>query len=212
MNRFLVVFRILLFVLLCYFNFVYISLFSINGFMYLIYLCFLVLLLFLTIFDLIKKDDINKNSIYNFLCVFVFCIMNLIFIRCFYDNGFIYNSEYHMNLLSEINNYYFEDAKYINIFYLNQNLLYFIIMLAMLIGYRMLNMKRHESKYSMISVMCFIFSVVSLVPTLLCFIGDLDNVILYLIFNIVLVLTLIYTLIHDNHKKREWIIFVSFFV
>lgn len=210
MNKVLFVFRILLFVLLCYFNFMYISLFSISGFMYLIYLGFLVLLLFLSVLDCIKKDNINKNFTYNFLCVFIFCVMNLIFVRCYYDTGFIYNSDYHMNLLSEINNYYFEDAKYINMLYLNQNLLYFIIMLIMLIGYRMLNIKKHESKYSIISVTCFFLSIVSIVPTLLCFLGDLNNIFFYLIFNVILVFILIYRLIHDNHKKREWIIFVSF--
>ena len=79
----------------------------------------------------------------------------------------------------------------------------------MIIIYRKVNMDRIDSKYHIVSVICLIISISTIIPSFQCLDNSLE-VIPYLLFTIVLTGIEIYRLIKDNHKKREWIIYLSF--
>ena len=94
------------------------------------------------------------------------------------------------------------------IFYLLQNINYFIGLLVLLLIYRKINMEHKESKYNTITLTTLIISITSIIPSLNCLSGDI-NPIKYLIFTITLISIETYRLIKDNHKCREWPIYVS---
>ena len=53
-----------------------------------------------------------------------------------------------------------------------------------------------------------IISIISIIPTINCFTGDI-NPYKYLIFTIIILGIEIFFLIKDNNKKREWPIYIS---
>lgn len=212
MSKKIKILKFMITLLLVFLNIKYISIYGLSSIGILIYLILLLILLICFIKDFINKIEINRK--YDILFIVVEVIISLILIRTLYDPSFIYNSNYYSNIIGKLNSNYYSsnlsDTQYINLLYLNQNSLYFIILLVLLLMYRKLNMPKIESKYHIISVICFVISVCTIIPSLEYISGSRNNIIFYLFFNILLVAIEVYRLIKDNHIKKEWIIFLSF--
>ena len=213
MYKFLNIIKSLLTVLLIILNILYIRIFGLSHMIYVIYLILLAIFSSLFLKDLFRHNKINHNIIYNILCIFLLLIMNFVFIVTIYDQGFLYNSEYYKDLIKIYSNMslsIIENSKTLNMYYLFQNSLYFCIGLGLIFVYRMLNVEKQSSHYNLVSIICCIISIGTLIPTI-SFIGDLDaNIIWFTVLNICLLVTEIYRLIKDNHKKYEWPIYLSF--
>lgn len=114
------------------------------GFNHVFYLILIGIFLIVSIKDLIKKDSINKNKVFNILSIVVFVIISLILLRAMYDTRFVFNDS---KFISELNNYgkelYGVKANYednmITEFFVAQNINYFIGMLMLLFCYRFIN-------------------------------------------------------------------------
>lgn len=181
---------------------------SITGINYFIFLGIYFLYLILNIKDIIKKNKIDENKKYNILQIIVLGIMTLVFIRTLYDPSFIYNSRYIEQLKEIESGIYVEDTQYQTILYLLQNINYFIGLLILLLIYRKINMEQQDSKYNTITLICMLISIISFIPSIQCLTDEINSI-KYLLFTIVLISIEIYRLIKDNHKKREWPIYIS---
>lgn len=181
---------------------------SITGQSYFVFLSIYVLYILLNIKDIIKKNAINQNKKYNMLQIIVLLIMILIFARTLYDPTFIVNSQKNLVQLKKLGIEYLDEAQYQPIFYLSQNMIYFIGLILLLLIYRKINMEKQESKYNSITISCLIISIISIIPSLQCLSGDINHF-KYLAFTIILLGIEIYRLIKDNNKKREWPIYIS---
>jgi len=207
MNKLLVIIKnlllalnIVLFVMFC--NKIYFQ--TLMMFIYAVLLIFTTLV---SLKDLIQKNDAGNK--YNFLYILLLLITNFIILRSLFDTNFIYNSSYHMNILNSLE--YYDDFKIINFMYIYQNLPYFIFMLILLIIYRELNIKeRKKSNYSLISIICLIVSIFTIIPTLEIFNNSINIELGYFIFNLMLLSIEVFELVRNNHKKKEWIIYISF--
>ena len=181
---------------------------SITGQSYFVFLSIYVLYILLNIKDIIKKNAINQNKKYNMLQIIVLLIMIVIFARTLYDPTFIVNSQKNLVQLKKIGIEYLDEVQYQPIFYLSQNMIYFIGLILLLLIYRKINMEKQESKYNSITISCLIISIISIIPSLQCLSGDINHF-KYLAFTIILLGIEIYRLIKDNNKKREWPIYIS---
>ena len=200
--------KIIMTLLLVFLNIKCLSIYGISSLSILLYLILLLILLVLFINDLLKKITINKT--YDILFVTIEIIICLILFRTLYDPSFICNFN---NIISELHNYFgsnLSDIQYINLLYLNHNSWYLIILLILVLIYRKINLSKIESKYHIISIICFIISICTTIPSLEYLLGNSNNIIFYLFFNIILVIIEVYRLIKDNHIKKEWILFISF--
>lgn len=200
--------KIIMTLLLVFLNIKCLSIYGISSLSILLYLILLLILLVLFINDLLKKITINKT--YDILFVTIEIIICLILFRTLYDPSFICNFN---NIISELHNYFgsnLSDIQYINLLYLNHNSWYLIILLILVLIYRKINLPKIESKYHIISIICFIISICTTIPSLEYLLGNSNNIIFYLFFNIILVIIEVYRLIKDNHIKKEWILFISF--
>ena len=173
-----------------------------------------IILIGLLIKDFIRKESINYDNKFNLLIIIASLIMIFVYARGLFSTHFIYNSKEYMDILRSISNYPYElrNLNYYNAQYINQNNIYFIIILLSLIAYRSINKQKTESKYHIVSLICFYVSLASLYLSA----GSLGTtsagfIFGYFVFNVILVGIEIYRLIKDNHKKRDWIILVSFF-
>ena len=113
-----------------------------------------------------------------------------------------------MIMMKKIGIEYLDEVQYQPIFYLSQNMIYFIGLILLLLIYRKINMEKQESKYNSITISCLIISIISIIPSLQCLSGDINHF-KYLAFTIILLGIEIYRLIKDNNKKREWPIYIS---
>ena len=181
---------------------------DITGQSYFIFLSIYLLYIILNIKDIIKKNKINENKKYNLLQIISLLIMIFIFLRTLYDPSFLINSSKYKSILKELGEGYFEEAQDQTILYLLQNIPYFIGLLILSLIYRKINMEHQESKYNAITLTTLLLSIVSIIPTINCFTGDI-NPYKYLIFTIIILATEIFFLIKDNNKKREWPIYIS---
>lgn len=207
MNKVLIIIKNILLILNVCLIFKYLSSMYYDTLVFFIYFVLLLFITIISIKDLIQKNDMDIK--YNFSYILLLLISNLVIIRALYDPSFIYNSSSHMKLIAE--EFTRDELKVINFNYLYQNLPYLILIISLLIIYRMLNLKKKkDSKYSLISLSCFFISICTIIPTLETFSGSFGIRIGYLIFNIILIGTEIFELIRNNHRKREWIIYISF--
>ena len=181
---------------------------DITGQSYFIFLSIYLLYIILNIKDIIKKNTINENKKYNILQIISLSIMIFVFIRTLYDPSFLINSSKYANKLKELGEGYLEEAQYQTILYLLQNIPYFIGLLILSLIYRKINMEKQESKYNTITLTTLLLSIISIIPTINCFTGDI-NPYKYLIFTIIILGIEIFFLIKDNNKKREWPIYIS---
>ena len=208
MSKKMNILKIIMTLLLVFLNIKCLSIYGISSLSILLYLILLLILLVLFINDLLKKITINKT--YDILFVTIEIIICLILFRTLYDPSFICNFN---NIISELHNYFgsnLSDIQYINLLYLNHNSWYLIILLILVLIYRKINLSKIESKYHIISIICFIISICTTIPSLEYLLGNSNNIIFYLFFNIILVIIEVYRLIKDNHIKKEWILFISF--
>jgi len=181
---------------------------DIAGQNYVIFLSIFLLYIILSIKDIIKKNKIDNNKKYNILQIIMILIMILVFIRTLYDPSFLINSTKYTSKLKDLGEEYLVEAQDQTILYLLQNIPYFIGLLILSLIYRKINMEKQESKYNTITLTTLIISIISIVPTLNCFTGDI-NAYKYLIFTTIILGVEIFFLIKDNHKKIEWPIYVS---
>ena len=181
---------------------------DITGQSYFIFLSIYLLYIILNIKDIIKKNTINENKKYNILQIISLSIMIFVFIRTLYDPSFLINSSKYANKLKELGEGYLEEAQEQTILYLLQNIPYFIGLLILSLIYRKINMEHQESKYNTITLTTLLLSIISIIPTINCFTGDI-NPYKYLLFTIIILGIEIFFLIKDNNKKREWPIYLS---
>ena len=181
---------------------------DITGQSYFIFLSIYLIYIILNIKDIIKKNKINENKKYNLLQIISLLIMIFIFLRTLYDPSFLINSSKYANKLKELGEGYLEEAKDQTILYLIQNIPYFIGLIILSLIYRKINMEHQESKYNTIILTTLLLSIISIIPTINCFTGDI-NPYKYLLFTIIILGIEIFFLIKDNNKKREWPIYIS---
>lgn len=195
--------NVILFIVLG-FNILFLIKCGIESYKQILYLFLFIVIIFTSIKDFIKKDQIIYNKKYNLLSIFALSIMLIIFTRCFYDPMFIRDKDFISIVFSGADN----EWKY-SALYVSQNYIYFIIMIASLIVYRFINKSNKEFPYSYISVLCFVLSVCSILPTFIN-LSETYKSIIFLIYTIILVGVEIEELIRNNGKKKEWIIYFSF--
>lgn len=181
---------------------------DITGQSYFIFLSIYLLYIILNIKDIIKKNKINENKKYNQLQIISLLIMIFIFLRTLYDPSFLINSSKYTSKLKELGEDFLEEAQNQTILYLLQNIPYFIGLLILSLIYRKINMEHQESKYNTITLTTLLLSIISIIPTINCFTGDI-NPYKYLIFTIIILGIEIFFLIKDNKKKKEWPIYLS---
>lgn len=154
MSKFLNILKLCLLILLIIINWLSIKsgIFVISWW-HVLYLVLLGLLLIVSIRDIAKKNIINDNKIYNILCIIVFIIMSVIFLRAMFDPHFInndptlinkldsYASELYGDVISAAQDYYL-----MPVYYVAQNINYFLIMMILLFGYRFLNKSKDSVK------------------------------------------------------------------
>lgn len=207
MNKCLTTIKNLLLIINLIFLILFYQKIGFEGFNFFLYTCVLVFTIFISIKDLIQKNKVDNK--YNILFIVSELFAIFIIMRTLYDPSFIYNSTKHMDLIKSFTDY-LDNYKMINLWYLNQNLIYLIVMLVMLFIYREINIKeRKSSKYSLISIVCMFISIATVIPTIECLNDQFDKL-PYLLFTIILLGIEIFELIRNNHKKKEWIIYVSF--
>lgn len=213
MNKILNIIKYIFLIISLILTTIYLKEFHITSIYFLTYLVFILLFTYISIKDLLKKNKTSNR--YNILCIIVLLLISFIFYRTLYDNSLIYNSSYYMDLIKQnVTNYndIKDNLKYQVSCYLEQNTICFIILLLSLILYRKIDInKKENSKYSLISLICLILSVISIIPTInIPSNNNIYEIILYLLFTITLIIVEIISLIKNNHKKREWIIYISF--
>ncbi len=149
MNKILNVIKIILICLFIYLKITFNNNFDYRSFFNNFFLIIFIIYLINSIKDFIKHESIINNKKYLILEIIALLITNLVFIRCLYDKNFIYNDK---ESFLEIINYFKSlnspniDLKYINIFYLNENIIYFNILYICLLIYRKNNIKSNKTK------------------------------------------------------------------
>lgn len=145
MSKFLNILKLCLLILLIIINWLSIeSGIFVISWRHVFYLILLGILLIVSIRDIVKKNIINDNKIYNILCIIVFIIMSVIFLRAMFDPHFINNDPTLINKLdsyaSELYGNVLEQGYDLTlVYYIAQNINYFLIMMILLFGYRFLN-------------------------------------------------------------------------
>lgn len=135
MNKVLTIIRIILLLLVCFFD-IYIYCFEVQNLVsygYLLYLLLLGVIMVLTIKDIIKKNSINNNSAYTFIFILSFLIISYVFYRVSFDTSLFFNKY-------NIDSYNSTFIEY-KILYLKQNMIYFNAMLILLLVFRKINSK-----------------------------------------------------------------------
>lgn len=213
MDRIVIWIKNILALFLIFLNIKYFKEYGLITFGLIVYLVFFIILMITFFNDNVKSESIKQDKKYNYLFILVEIVLILLFTRTLYDTSFLYNSEYYNDLIKSKITYEYEiqahEIRYINFSYLYQNIYFIIAMITLLLVYHKINNPKIQSKYNLISVICLAISICFLLIVLDCisFVGF--DIWLYLILNIILVGIEIYKLIKDNHKKREWIIYLS---
>ncbi len=175
---------------------------------YMIFISLFTLTLILTLKDYIRKNKIQKDKKYIIISIIYLSIIIFTLIRTLYDKSFIYNSKQYVEEYLKSNPTEIDILKQYNALYFLQNIPYFIGLLLLSLTYRKINMEQQKSKYNTITLTTLIISIISIIPTINCLSGDI-NPYKYLIFTLIILGIEIFFLIKDNHKKREWPIYIS---
>ena len=85
-----------------------------------IYAVLYALFIIVNLRDIIRKDKINKDKLYNTITILSLIIMSFIYARVLYDSGFLHNSEIIKSCLSS------HCFRYIHIFWCFRHKLIFI--------------------------------------------------------------------------------------
>ena len=165
-----------------------------------IYIILLLYLCFICYKDYKNKVILSNryNMLFNVIEIFILFLL----FRAIFDSNIvtnIYNSSYYNS----------------NALFFIQNIPYIIILYISLIIYHKIEVKNKnylESKYSEISVICFLINIILIIPTMQFFTETYSIMfnLLFLIIELILITIEIYSLIKYNGKKREWIIYFCF--
>ena len=144
MNKILNIIKIFLILLLFYFNIIYINRMQLTSNLIPIFVIIEIIFLIITLKDYLKRNDINNNKQFLILSIITLLITNFIYIRCLYDKNFVYNDyQIYKDLKTSFNNLVdYNQAIYINIIYLEQNVYYLLILFISLLMYRNINLKK----------------------------------------------------------------------
>ena len=135
---------------------------------YLLYFTLFIIYVYISLMDLYKNKNINKNTLYNILSILVLLISIFIFVRVLYDDGFIYNSNYYLNKLIEVTGNSLDtvkmETKMYLIYYLRQNVFFLSVLMSLLFIYRQLNITKTKKEHFINTIIIFITSILSLLP------------------------------------------------
>ena len=185
-----------------------------------IFIFLYVIYLIATLKDIIKKDKINNDKLYNIISILVLFIISFVFLRVFIDPGFIHNSNYYMDMVKTIDGTfttYQDQVKNMAIMFIDQNMLWFNISLALLLLYRFINKEKKKKEYLSTSIVLMIISIISIIPSIytltLIDIGDryLDASFSasYLFITLILLGIEIFRLIQGKYKDKMNIFWVT---
>lgn len=197
MDKYLEIIKNILLCIATYLLIKYLIVFDLNGGLFIIYISLYILFVATHIRDYYKKDKIVHDMRYNVLSIISLFIISFIFFRCLYSKSFFYN----------IDNNLYNNTIILNIDYLNQNMIYFITILLLLLFYHKNNIDLRNNQYNMISIFCMMISITQI----FIFSDIINNNWYYILLNFILIGIEVFLLIHDNHKKHEWPIYVSWF-
>jgi len=149
MNKIENVIRLIMLIVVTTLNIIYIKDNYLINYAHILYLFLLLIIIILSIKDLIKKNLINKSHTYNIVCILVYLIISFILIRAMYDSHIICNDTKLINEYLRINNLIYNRSNtgaFLEIrgFYLQQNFIYFNIMLILLLVFRKINLKNKK--------------------------------------------------------------------
>ena len=153
MNKLLNIIKILLILLLIYFNILCKTRNLIASNIVPVFIIIELVYIILTIKDYKKKNKINLNKMYLILNIIVLIITNFIFIRLLYDQNFIYNDlnnytdlyNYFNPVISDYTNATYYQVIWLNTIYLEQNMIYLIPLFISLLIYRKVNLKEIDN-------------------------------------------------------------------
>lgn len=194
MNKFLQILKISIIIILTFLIINYIFIYGIDGNSILTFLIAYFSYLVLMVVDIVKKNSIIKNNMYNILNIIVFSIISLIFIRTLYDKSLLYNSIEFLNNISDVSLY--------NISFVNQNIIYFIIMLICLFVYRQINVDK--IKYNIISIICIIITFILTVSQL-----PIVSPICFIFLNVLIIIVHTWSLFKYNHQRYDWTVYIG---
>ena len=129
MNKFLNIIKIILFIITLILNYLVWTKTRLVSWSHIFYLLLLIILFITTIKDLLKRNTINQNKIYQIISILVFLIIIVILYRISFDKTMFYNK-----YIDYYREFAMEDLK--------QNLIYFNTMFIVLLIYRKLNNKK----------------------------------------------------------------------
>ena len=130
-----------------------------------IYALLYVLFIIVNLRDVISKNKINKDKLYNTISVLALIIMSFIYARVLYDSGFLHNSEI-IKSYNASSTYQIPDFTLEAIMFIKQNMIPFIIILLLLFIYRFINVRRIKKEYYSISLILMILSIISIIPSI----------------------------------------------
>ena len=130
-----------------------------------IYSLLYVLFIIVNLRDIISKNKINKDKLYNTISVLALIIMSFIYARVLYDSGFLHNSEI-IKSYNASSTYQIPDFTVEAIMFIRQNMIPFIITLLLLFMYRFINVRKIKKEYFSASLIFMILSIVSIIPSI----------------------------------------------
>ena len=215
MSKILTVIKNILLAVLIYFL---IKSFIVYGLYSIILPFILALFIVIHIKDLFIKKEDDK---YNILLILTLVIVNFVFIRVFYDPGFLSNANitdtYAHTYLSSI-----DDLKYSlreqDIIYLTQNTIFFTILFILLLVYRALNLTKEKKNNKKINIAMMITSIISVLPSIYLFIYYFfidkygfysDVIVIYLLFMVIIFGINLYRLIAGRYKEDKRIFIIT---
>ena len=129
MNKFLNIIKIILFGLTIILNYLVWEKTRLVSWSHIFYLLLLIILFITTIKDLLKRNTINQNKIYQIISILVFIITIFILFRTLFDKLLLFNIKEN-------------EFEYYSMDFLKQNMIYFNTMIITLLIYRKLNNKK----------------------------------------------------------------------
>ena len=195
MNKILEIIKNILMILVAYLIIKYLTIYDAYSNLLIIYLALQLLFIIINVRDYFIKEKIVHDKNYNILSIITLLIIAIVFIRCLFDKSFLFNND---------NNLYY-NTNILNMEYLYQNMIYFILMLSLLIIYHKKNISSINNQYNIIVIICMMISILQFFV----FNNVIYNSLFYIILNIILIVIEIFFLIRDNHNMKEWPIYVS---
>lgn len=213
LNRFLSVLKYILFFVTSILIIIFSIKNNINTKIILLYISFIILLI-INIRDIKYKRQ--NSSKYNFLYCISMLVTIFLLLRSMLDKNLISNNKYYMDLLERMttdSNLIF-NYKEISLEYLSQNIYFLLIIYICLILYKLISNKYNKNyKYSTESIICLFINVVLSIQSINLLVEKFNIKqfpLLFFVVNIILLIVEISSLVKNNKRKKEWIIYLSF--